>query len=453
MIAISLGLLALLGPAAAALVLAWRASPRARQRLAAAPAAMGIALGLAAVLWSALLFGGIRSRALLVAFDLAAWGGLAIVALRLRPSDSDHSEPPVAPSGRAATASAAALLIAVGALAAVSFIAASAVWPHGEWDAWAQWNLRARFLFRGLDDGTWRVAFDPILAWSHPDYPPLIPAAVARLWTFAGRETLLAPIGLAAALAACTVATAGLSSAQFRGPARGCLAAAVILACPSFVRYAASQCADIALGFYMLAAFVCWSYGRQHRLWLALAGMSAALAAWSKNEGLAFLVVFAVAFACERYLASGRRGVRDMLPLLAGGAPVLVMVLVFKQTLAPPSYFVEEQSLAQALASLVDGDRARLVGSAMAGELWRSGASTVGVVPFLCAFAAIRGLAAPAPPAARAAALAMGMMIAIYSVAYLVTPKDLVWQLQTSLDRLVLQIVPTLAWSIMTITR
>jgi hypothetical protein len=34
-----------------------------------------------------------------------------------------------------------------------------------------------------------------------------------------------------------------------------------------------------------------------------------------------------------------------------------------------------------------------------------------------------------------------------------VTPKDRAWQLKTSLDRLIIQLVPTLAWSIMTITR
>ena len=47
----------------------------------------------------------------------------------------------------------------------------------------------------------------------------------------------------------------------------------------------------------------------------------------------------------------------------------------------------------------------------------------------------------------------MVAMLAIYAMAYLVTPKDLAWQLKTSLDRLVVQIVPTLAWAIMTISR
>src|SRR5438094_7307149 len=35
--------------------------------------------------------------------------------------------------------------------------------PHGGWDAWGIWNLRARFLF--LPDSDWRLAFSTIVDW------------------------------------------------------------------------------------------------------------------------------------------------------------------------------------------------------------------------------------------------------------------------------------------------
>ena len=66
-------------------------------------------------------------------------------------------------------------------------------------------------------------------------------------------------------------------------------------------------------------------------------------------------------------------------------------------------------------------------------------------------YAAVVGIRAPAPAAARVAAPAMLMMLAIYGVAYLVTPKDLAWQLKTSIDRVVVQLVPTLAWAVISI--
>ncbi len=447
-------ILALLIPAAVAVAVVWRAPAAARDRLSAVPAAIGIALGLASVIWSALLFGGIHSSGLLIALDVMSWVLILAAGLTFARARRNRVEPPAtAGTSRVTTAAAVILLILTGAAAVLSFVSASAVFPHGEWDAWAQWNLRARFFFRGLADGGWHQAFAPILQWSHPDYPPLVPASVARLWTYAGRETLLAPIAFAGIFAACTVLAAGLSTARNRGAARGCLAAAVILACPSFVRYAASQCADIALGFFMLAAFVAWSCADQTRLWLALAGLSAALAAWTKNEGMAFFVVFMTVVALARMWQAGWRGLKDLAPVIAGAAPILVMVVVFKEALAPPSYFVAEQTLAQAAAGLFNASRVQLVGSSMARELWLAGAALVGVIPFLGVFAAVRGVGAPAPAAARAAAPAMAAMIAIYAIAYLVTPKDLAWQLKTSLDRLVVQIVPTLAWSIMTISR
>ena len=452
---------ALLVPAGVALILVWRATAATGDRLPAAPAATGIALGMASVIWSALFFAGIQSRPLLVGLDLLAWAAVLGGGLAFTRSRRDGVEPggAVADAGPLITAAAVTLLVATAATAAVSFVSVSAVYPHGEWDAWAQWNLRARFFARGLADGAWREAFAPVLAWSHADYPPLVPSSVARLWIYAGRETVLAPIAFGGTMALCTVLTAGLATARTRGAARGCLAAAAILACPSFVRYTSSQCADIALAFFMLAAFVAWSLagplagaGRP-RGWLGVAGLSAALAAWTKNEGVAFFVVFVVVVALERIRSAGWRGLKDLGPLLAGAAPALAIVVVFKTTLAPASYFVAGRSMGEGVTALFDAPRAELIARAMARELWLTGASLVGVIPFLCVFAGVRGLSAAAPNAARAAAPAMVLMIAIYAMAYLATPYDVAWQLKTSLDRLVVHIVPTLAWSMMTMSR
>ena len=45
--------------------------------------------------------------------------------------------------------------------ALIAFILFSVAEPHGGWDAWAIWNLRARFLFRGGE--VWRDAFPALL--------------------------------------------------------------------------------------------------------------------------------------------------------------------------------------------------------------------------------------------------------------------------------------------------
>jgi hypothetical protein len=284
----------------------------------------------------------------------------------------------------------------------------------------------------------------------------LLPISVARLWIYGGAERVLPPIVLSGLVAAATVGAAGLAVARTRGAMRGGLAAAAILACPSFVRYSAAQCADLAVGFYLLSAFILWSDaeaapGRRAQ-WI-LAGTSAALAGWTKNEGLAVFGIFLAVLAFERVRSFGTDGLRDVALVVAGAAPVLAVIVLFKVTLAPPSYFTAEQSFAAAAGSLMDPDRLRLVSQAFVREIWLTGATVVGVVPVLAVFAIARGVDVRSSPAARAAIPAMVCVLLVYMVAYLVTPKDLAWQLRTSLDRLVLQVVPTLVWSVVVMCR
>lgn len=444
-------------PVLAAAVLARRAIPPGARLAVAVPMA-GIAVGLASAVGFGLLTSGIHARSLFIAADAGIW--LAIAGLALQARRSIASSTPAVPAAGAAAGdrllASAAGLLAIGTLASAGlwFVATSSVYPHGEWDAWAQWNLRARFFFRGFADGTWQNAFASVLAWSHPDYPMLVPMSVARLWLYAGSESVAAPIALGGSVAAATVLTTAFAAARTRGAARGWLAAAILLACPSFVRYSAAQCADVAVAFFLLCAFVLWARGNEdpgNRWYWILAGAAAALAGWTKNEGLAGFGIFTVLLAVERWWTT--RSFRPAAWVLAGAAPVLLVVVVFKLTLAPPSYFTAEQSLAQAAASLLDGGRIRLVATAFARELWVTGASTVGILPFLAVFAAIRGTDSQAPAAAPAAVAAMAILLVVYAAAYAVTPKDLVWQLQTSLDRLVLHVVPTLTWATVTICR
>ena len=85
----------------------------------------------------------------------------------------------------------------MGALALVliadvfSFIGFTVTNPYGDWDAWAIWNLRARFLYSG--GNAWTDGFSNIIGWSHPDYPVLIPSLVARGWLYTRYEAQFVP--------------------------------------------------------------------------------------------------------------------------------------------------------------------------------------------------------------------------------------------------------------------
>ena len=89
----------------------------------------------------------------------------------------------------------------------------------------------------------------------------------------------------------------------------------------------------------------------------------------------------------------------------------------------------------------------------MARELWLSGATMVGVLPAACALLLIRGIRRCSDVGAIVAWPVTAAMLVVYGAAYLASPLDLAWQLRTSLDRVVLQLVPTIVWAAMMAAR
>lgn len=172
--------------------------------------------------------------------------------------------------------------------------------PNGEgWDAFAIWNLHARFLFRG--GPAWRDGFSPLIPWSHPDYPLLIPGVIAHFWALAGSESQVVPavIGLVF-----TISTGGLLFSGLRilrGPNVALLGSMALIATPAFIEQGTSQYADVPLSFFVLATvvLVCLheavageSSGAKGLL--VLAGLASSFGAWVKNEGLLFLLALFV---------------------------------------------------------------------------------------------------------------------------------------------------------------
>ena len=234
-------------------------------------------------------------------------------------------------------------------------------YPHGDgWDAFSIWNLHARFLFRG--GANWRDGFTPLVPWSHPDYPLLLPAAVAHFWKYLGRDATAVPAVLGLVFTFSTVGLLYSALSILRGRLAALLGATALLATPSFIEQGTSQYADVPLSFFVLAsvALLCiydkrardssqaaHSQGPQGLL--VLAGLVCAFAGWTKNEGLLFLCAFvlarAICLASDR--DSGRSWVahlRPILPLLAVTAPALLLVASFKHFIAPPGDLFSDPS-------------------------------------------------------------------------------------------------------------
>ena len=97
------------------------------------------------------------------------------------------------------------MLIGLGS-SGIAVVRQAGTEPNGEWDAFAVWNLQARFLYRG-SAGAWTNIFDP--AVTNGGYPLLLPGLVNGAWTVVGDERPIVPALLAIGFGLCPSALSG----------------------------------------------------------------------------------------------------------------------------------------------------------------------------------------------------------------------------------------------------
>jgi len=326
-----------------------------------------------------------------------------------------------------------AFFVAACLAAAAGFVEHTWRFPDGGWDAWMIWNLRARFLVRATD---FRTAFSPdLLFWAHPDYPWLLPGAVAHGFALLGHEATLVPEGVAALFGVLLVALVTAGMARLRGARWGMLAGLAVLTFPVFATFASNQQADVPLALYFAAAVVlialaCERPDRPLRLF-ALAGFLAGLGLWTKNEGALYAACLAAAIAFR---------LRDVRPLAAfclGALPCAALLALFKLGLSPPNDLAHFSTPATLLANALDPRR------------WAELAfQTVRRIVFFQSFGlwlvaevlavALWARKSPATVAGTAVLLATAAYVPIY----VLQPHALQWIFRTSIDRIILQLWP-----------
>lgn len=333
------------------------------------------------------------------------------------------------------------------ALAQAVLVAAVCGWrayqaePYGGWDAWAIWNLHARALLRAGAEWPALLA-EPMLHWTHPDYPRLVASAVARAWAWTGAETPAASALVSAAFAAGALGVLLAVAARIRGWTLALAAGLALVGTPFFVTFAPGQHADLPLAAYLLAAVGLLLLGATGRAgdrgWLLLAGAAAGCAAWTKNEGLLFALVFAAAGGVALWRRDGWRGAAA---LAAGLGGALVPVAVFKLGFAPANDLLSAP-LGPRLGFLTDGARHLAILAALGRDLVRFGEwSWPPYLALALPFVAWRARRRPTG-AERLVLPLVALMLAGYYLVYLTTPQDLAWHLDTSLVRLLLQLWP-----------
>jgi len=340
--------------------------------------------------------------------------------------------------------------------------------PHGKWDAWLIWNTHARFIFRSGD--AWRGLFTSGLDWTHLDYPLMLPLSVVRAWQYTGYESLYAPMAVSLVFVCATVGLLYASLAILRSAGQGLLGGLALMGSPFFLILGAYQVADIPLAFFILTTLVVFiiydRFSEQNGRTLVLAGLAAGLAAWTKNEGLLFLLVapairFAVVARTRDVVSAGR----EIPWFLAGAVPVAIILAIFKITLAPSNDIFAGQSLQDMASRLTDPARYVEILKAwfLTGFTFTQGILNIqtglrfnpGVVGLLLLtvymiFMGIHVRTQDRPGVLSAAVILLAVAGGFFAV-YLITPQNLHWHLTTSLNRLLMQLWPGfLFWFFMT---
>jgi hypothetical protein len=330
------------------------------------------------------------------------------------------------------------------ALSVVWFFIHSILHPHPTGDATSIWNLRARFLF--LSGENWQSSFSDALAWSHPDYPLMIPGSIFRAWRIVGHETAIAPYVVAALFTFATFCLLFTSVSTLQGKNKGYLSALTIFATYGFFTFGASQYADLPVGHFILATLVLFVLGdsqHYHPLSLPfLAGVTTSCALWTKNEGFLFLVAVCLMLFARAFQNSHWRSYLSKLLLFVLGLLPILAVTMFFKNFTPPNDLVNYGTLQSVHYRLADWTRYIEVGSAFVKHTLTFGG---GIVFFLFAYWFFSGTNRD-PKMKKALfgpSLSLLTMLCGFFFIYITTSVHITYYISTSFDRLFLQLWPS----------
>jgi hypothetical protein len=419
----------------------------------------GLGLAITSVVYFALLHVGLLSRASILVVEFAAMAVLGAIVMRRSRVDARIDigfEDSAQPFPRSPWIWAPRVAAGLGLLCVVmSFSETTAANPNGEWDAFSIWNVRAKYLAGGAS--TWHNAVSSDLAGgmtgaAHPGYPLLVSASVARVWTLMGDaapgsfdDGAPAAISLLFTLASCGLLFGAIARAAGELPAW--LALVVLIATDAFTSQAAFQYADIPLAFFILGAVGLLFLAHraagnvaQRSQWprgtLLLAGLCAGFAAWTKNEGLPFALMFAAVALW--------RARRAAVWVIVGAFPGVLATIALK-AVAQGSEAVLPKTVAEALHKLGDPSRWLQILAGFARGFGELGVWWAHPLLLLVVLGAAIGVATKQEAWSRAwlALPIVGLLAADFAL-YLVTTAELSWHLSTSNSRVILQVWPAM---------
>jgi len=422
---------------------------------------LGVGFGMSSCgffLW--LVFFGPPGSVFITVETAVLFGLIGVIALWRRrsapPPDRDVNRPSALMPRMRATVLTGFLILLLSGMVAFTMLAS--LEPHGDWDAWVSWNLRARFLFGAGDQ--WQRAFSPLTPRACPGYPVFLSGLVARSWKYAGTASPLVPVVVAALFTFGAVGLVFSALHVLRGRTQALLAGAVLLGTPFLLLHGVSQYADVPIAFFFLATIVLLTLSSRLRDarygLLALAGLMCGLAVYTKHEGLLFLLGLTVVGIVSLVRADDRKACLKRLGAFVAGAAVpLILFIYVKAAMAPgTNYMVAALTGEAVLRRLAEPWRYVTVIWALLEQAFKvqKWCALPVVLPF---YLLLTGTQVDERDRAgfSTALWLLAFMLFGHFVMFLITHDNLEWHVKWSLDRLLLQLWPAAVFLLFLVAR
>jgi hypothetical protein len=309
---------------------------------------------------------------------------------------------------------------------------------YGIWDAWWFWDVRANFL---SGQSTWRAAFSAeqygtpfTVPVAHSDYPPFLPLVIGSVWRALGMQS--AAIPFAFSMLSLLLIPASIFWALY--PENKIIAIVMALfftTQPHCILLACSQTADGLIALFTLLSGISWHYFRKtgNKQCIVLTGAMLGLSLWTKNEGMIITFLFVV-FMLPSLLRSARWKY-----FLLGIAVPMMAFIVFKLCLAPPNDLYADQS-GVPWDKIKDFSRY----SQILTLTWDQIRLYFPAIPYLAAAYLLLCLLKRSRPDRL-----MWMILAClaaYLAVFVITPHNLEWHVNSSVNRLIFQLIPSFIW-------
>ena len=302
----------------------------------------------------------------------------------------------------------------------------------GEWDAWAIWSQHAKFL---SDADYFTNLFTNKIAWTHPDYPLMLPSLIAMVWKSFGNTLAIVPALLSYTIAFAMIVLIMSSFFEKKFWLSGVIITLLFSATSILFPYVLSQFSDTLLACFILLPFVVLNHLPQSKsvIGFILIGFLTATCVWIKNEGLMFFAIFSFCFAIKYYKERKIIGA-----YIIGMVFPLGVLAIFKIFFATPSDLLMVKT--NYWEKLSDRSRYEFIIN-FAAEYFIQNA-----VLLLCLLIIVlflnRRFYTSLP------FVVIALLFLSYLSAYVVSPYGLQWHMSTSFDRLVHQIIPAICYAI-----